>query len=412
MPSSYTNELRLNLQAQGENDTTWGLITNVNLMLLEDAISGMKEITTTGGTVTLTTANGGSDYNTSEDQARYAALKIVGSLTSNATIIVPNKTKIYLIWNATSGSYTLTVKTSSGSGVEVSQTKSNIVFCDGTNVYKAITDVGAAGDFFGTSSSVDGEIVLFDGTSGKQAKRATQTGLLKANNGVLTTAVAGTDYLTPGSAGDFFGTSSSVDGEIVLFNGTTGKYAKRATQTGLLKATSGVLSTAVAGVDYLTPGSAGDFYGTSSSVDGEIVLFNGTTGKQAKRATQTGLLKATSGVLSTAVAGTDYVVPELSINNQTGTSYTFVLSDAGKYVRFSNTGAISVTVPPNSSVAFNVGTQISIRQVSTGQVTVVAGTGVTINSPETLKLRKQGSSATLVKVDTNTWDLMGDLATS
>ncbi|MFZ2544843.1 MAG: hypothetical protein WAW80_02615 [Candidatus Saccharimonadales bacterium] len=48
---------------------------------------------------------------------------------------------------------------------------------------------------------------------------------------------------------------------------------------------------------------------TSTSVDSEIVLFNGTTGKSLKRSTTTGMLKATSGVLSAATAGTDYVTP-------------------------------------------------------------------------------------------------------
>lgn len=48
---------------------------------------------------------------------------------------------------------------------------------------------------------------------------------------------------------------------------------------------------------------------TSTSVDGEIVLFNGTTGKSIKRATTTGVLKATSGVIAAAVGGTDYENP-------------------------------------------------------------------------------------------------------
>ena len=49
--------------------------------------------------------------------------------------------------------------------------------------------------------------------------------------------------------------------------------------------------------------------GLSSSVANEIVLFNGTDGKQLKRATTTGILKATSGVIAAATAGTDVVIP-------------------------------------------------------------------------------------------------------
>jgi hypothetical protein len=71
--------------------------------------------------------------------------------------------------------------------------------------------------------------------------------------------------------------------------------------------------------------------------------------------------------------------------------------------------AVNLTVPTNASVAFPVGTIIQIRQAGAGQVTVVASGGVTVNTAETLKLRKQGSTAALVKVDTNAWDLTGDL---
>lgn len=98
----------------------------------------------------------------------------------------------------------------------------------------------------------------------------------------------------------------------------------------------------------------------------------------------------------------------LTINTQTA-SYTLVIGDAAKYVRMNVGSANDLTVPPNSSVAFSTGTQIHVRQVGAGQTTVVAGSGVTITTPETLKLRKQHATATLVKTATDTWELMGDL---
>ena len=61
MPSTFSPELRLELQANGENSSTWGTKTNTNLQLIEDAISGMASIATTGGTTTLTEVNGGTD---------------------------------------------------------------------------------------------------------------------------------------------------------------------------------------------------------------------------------------------------------------------------------------------------------------------------------------------------------------
>lgn len=96
-------------------------------------------------------------------------------------------------------------------------------------------------------------------------------------------------------------------------------------------------------------------------------------------------------------------------NVQTGTSYVLVLADAFKLVAMDNAAANTLTVPPNSSVAFPIGTRIDLSQDGGGQTTVVAGSGVIIRSPETLKLRKQRAKATLIKRATDTWDLEGNL---
>ena len=105
-------------------------------------------------------------------------------------------------------------------------------------------------------------------------------------------------------------------------------------------------------------------------------------------------------------ANTQGVVP---INDQTGTTYTLVGSDAGKYVRMSNALASTLTVPPNSSVPFPVGTQITIEQGGVGQVAMVEDVGVTINSPATLLLRDQYSVSAIVKVGVDEWTIMGDM---
>lgn len=96
-------------------------------------------------------------------------------------------------------------------------------------------------------------------------------------------------------------------------------------------------------------------------------------------------------------------------NVQAGTSYTLVLADAFKLVAMDNGSANTVTVPPNSTEAFPVGTRVDLGQDGAGQTTIVADTGVTIRTPETLKLRKQWAKATLIKRATDTWDLEGNL---
>lgn len=90
---------------------------------------------------------------------------------------------------------------------------------------------------------------------------------------------------------------------------------------------------------------------------------------------------------------------------------TAVIGDGGAYVRMDVSVANDFTVPPNSSVAFPIGTVIQLRQAGAGQTTIVQGSGVTVTTPETRKLRKQGASAALVKVGTDVWDLTGDLET-
>lgn len=100
-----------------------------------------------------------------------------------------------------------------------------------------------------------------------------------------------------------------------------------------------------------------------------------------------------------------------AVNAQTGTSYTFVLADAGKLVTGANASAITWTVPPNASAAFPVGTQIDLLQEGAGQITLAQGSGVTINSKgSNLKLTGQYSAATLVKTATDAWTLFGDLS--
>jgi hypothetical protein len=101
----------------------------------------------------------------------------------------------------------------------------------------------------------------------------------------------------------------------------------------------------------------------------------------------------------------------IAINAQTGTTYTTVLADDGKLVTCDNAASIALTIPPNSSVAYGIGTQINIAQLGAGQVTITAGAGVTLNSAGAkLKTAAQYAVATCVKTDTNTWFVVGNLS--
>jgi hypothetical protein len=95
-------------------------------------------------------------------------------------------------------------------------------------------------------------------------------------------------------------------------------------------------------------------------------------------------------------------------------AYTFVLADADKWHDYSAAGAANFTIPPNSSVAFQVGTRLKVQQMAAGQVTLVAGAGVTLLNPfPTAKSRAQYSVLEVVKKATDTWALIGyDVAAS
>jgi hypothetical protein len=117
------------------------------------------------------------------------------------------------------------------------------------------------------------------------------------------------------------------------------------------------------------------------------------------------------------VGGTTSASAALAFNAQTGATYTFVLADAdNKLVTASNASAQTYSIPTNATTAFPVGTQINLIQIGAGQVTVQAATSGTTTvvstgaSAAAPKCRAQYSALTLVKRDTDSWYVIGDIA--
>jgi len=134
MPSTYSSRLRLELMASGEQSGSWGTKTNTNLgTLIEEAIAGYTTKALSDANYTLSTANGATD------EARQMMLKFTGTLTANRNITVPTSSKLYFVENATTGGFSLTFKTASGTGIEVLSGEKAVLYCDGTNVLDAIT---------------------------------------------------------------------------------------------------------------------------------------------------------------------------------------------------------------------------------------------------------------------------------
>ena len=132
MVSSYSTDLKLELMVTGEKAGTWGDITNTNLNILQQAIAGYESVAlnaTTGATLTF------SDGVTSN--GKNALLNLTGTLTSSVNVVIPDGIeKTYTVKNATTGSFAVTFKTTSGTGATWAAADKGIklLYSDGTNV--------------------------------------------------------------------------------------------------------------------------------------------------------------------------------------------------------------------------------------------------------------------------------------
>lgn len=98
-------------------------------------------------------------------------------------------------------------------------------------------------------------------------------------------------------------------------------------------------------------------------------------------------------------------------NAQTGSSYTLALTDEDGIVTMDNGSANTLEIPPNSSVAFPVCTQVDVFQLGAGQTTIAPGSGVTLLSADSkLKLAARYGGASMFKLATDTWLVSGFLA--
>jgi len=131
MATIYSSDLKLSIMATGENAGTWGQITNTNLYIIQQAIAGYQSLAvnaTTGLTLTFTDGAISTGKN--------AVLNLTGTLTGNVNVVVPDSIeKVYNVNNqVTHGVYTLTFKTTSGTGVKLAQGNRYVLYADGTNV--------------------------------------------------------------------------------------------------------------------------------------------------------------------------------------------------------------------------------------------------------------------------------------
>jgi len=136
MASSYSSDLKLEIQVTGENAGTWGDITNTNLVILQQAIAGYSGISIAGaaGNTDLTFSNGLTS------NGKNAVIELTGAITGNRTVTITTASgvtnKVYVIKNSTTGAFTVTVLVQGQTGVTFSATDkgTKILYLNGTDV--------------------------------------------------------------------------------------------------------------------------------------------------------------------------------------------------------------------------------------------------------------------------------------
>jgi hypothetical protein len=140
MATTYSTSLKIALIGEGDQSGIWGQTTNTNLgTLLEQAITGVQSITMIDANYTLTNFNGTSD------EARNAVLVVTGTNNAVRDLIPPVVEKLYTIVNNTTGGYAIRVIGASGTGVNIPNGATCLVYCDGTNFVNGLS--GTTGNF-------------------------------------------------------------------------------------------------------------------------------------------------------------------------------------------------------------------------------------------------------------------------
>jgi len=196
MATTYSTSLKLALIGDGDQSGIWGQTTNTNLgTLIEQAITGVQSITMSDANYTLTNFNG------TLDEARNAVLVVTGTNNAIRDLIPPVVEKLYTIVNNTTGGYAIRVIGATGTGVNIPNGATCLVYCDGTNFVNGLS--GSIGNF---TVNGTGTAINLVATS-----NVTATSFLLGNNATITNTLTSANVTaTNSNATTFNGTTANV----------------------------------------------------------------------------------------------------------------------------------------------------------------------------------------------------------
>lgn len=154
---AFSPSIRIEEQAVGANENTWGLVLNTGFELIDAAIAGAVTVALPDANSSLTVADG------APDQARNAVLIFTGTLSAGRDVVIPAVSKIYIVRNQ--ATQAVTVRVSGQPGVAVASGQTTLLWCDGTTTRSAITALPAlvvAGAL--TAGSLDTPSLLVGGS--------------------------------------------------------------------------------------------------------------------------------------------------------------------------------------------------------------------------------------------------------
>ena len=217
MTTAYSTNLGLALPVQGELSGTWGDTVNNGITQYSD-ISIAGTLTLNGdGAVTLSLTNGNaSGTNIGSTTAQYAVLRITGTLTATKVITAPSSSKIYLVDNASSGGFGVTIKASGQTGYTVAASTKAYVYFNGTDYVLASTnDVSKLSGLLSLATQVTGTLPVANGGTGAAT--------LTANNVLLGNGTSALQVVAPGTSGNVLTSNGTTWQSTAPTGVTTGK---------------------------------------------------------------------------------------------------------------------------------------------------------------------------------------------